>query len=111
MDKENFNEEFEKVRQDFKEDVLSSSFLNFDRMITPKIIQIIFWVNLVIVALVGLGLIIGGIRSYYGGGAMIFSGIMTLIFGPILVRDSCELIIVIFKIHDNLEEINFNTKK
>jgi len=80
-------------------------FVSFKKMITPTIIQVIFWIGVVLMILGGLGMIIGGISSDYGGGGAVLMGLGWIIFGPILVRIYCEILIVIFSIHDRLGEI------
>ncbi|MFW6271215.1 MAG: DUF4282 domain-containing protein [Bacillota bacterium] len=81
-------------------------FIKFDKMLTPSIIKIIFWVGIVIVALSAIAMIIGGISSPYGGGFQVLMGLITLIIGPLFVRIQCELLIVIFKIYENLVAMN-----
>lgn len=81
------------------------TFLSFDKMITPAIIKIIFYIGLVISVLGSIGMIIYGMNAYYGGGVQVLIGILSLIFSPIIVRVYCELLIIIFKIHESLVEI------
>ena len=84
-------------------------FLAFRRMITPVIIQALFWIGVA-------GSFIGGIvfivlaatQHYIGVGLLVGFGVM--IIGPFLVRINCELLILSFRIHDNLVEINNSTK-
>lgn len=90
-------------------------FFSFDSMITPLIIKIIFWVGVVFSILSGLGIMISGFNSYYGGGFQVFMGILTIVVGPLIVRIYCELLIIAFKIHDSLkvikEKLTENTNK
>ena len=79
-----------------------SDFFSFRTMITPVIIQIIFWVGVALCIIFGLGAIFFG--SQYGNGG-IFWGILVLIFGPLLVRIYCEILIVFFRINETLTEI------
>ncbi|MGD1278226.1 MAG: DUF4282 domain-containing protein [Tepidisphaeraceae bacterium] len=73
-------------------------FLAFRKMITPLIIQIIFWIGVV-------GCVIEAINFFtYGGSAVIF-GLFVLIVGPLVVRIYCELLIVIFRIYSELVAI------
>jgi hypothetical protein len=81
-------------------------YLKFDRMITPIIIQIIFWVLVVIIALIGLWSMFGG-----SNGTERLTGLAIFIIGPILVRIYCEIMIVMFQINDKLHDIRQNTKK
>lgn len=98
-------DDFKREFEDAKEEGLVKTFLNFDKMITPSIIKIIFYISLGLIALVGLGMIITGIGSSYGGGAQVFGGILFLIFSPILARVQCELLVIVFKIHEVLVDI------
>ena len=80
-------------------------FVKFNTMITPSIIKILFWIGVAISVLGGIGMIIAGIVASYGGGVLVLSGFATLILGPLFTRIYCELLIVIFKIHENLQKI------
>ena len=56
-------------------------FFAFRRMITPVLIQIIYWVVTVVVVIVGFAGLVGG----EGGGERLI-GLGTLILGPLFVR-------------------------
>ena len=86
-------------------------FLSFDEMVTPLIIKIIYWIGIVASVVSGLVSIIQGINSYYGGGAMVIGGLLMIILGPIFTRVWCELMIVMFKIYENLVELNSKIKR
>ena len=73
-----------------------SEFLSFRKMITPIIIQVLFWLGIVVVVIASLAHMFT--QSF-------FAGLLMLVLGPILVRVYCELLIVIFKIHDCLQAI------
>lgn len=83
--------------------------LFFRKMITPLLIQVLFWVLVVGVVGAGLGLIVAGT----GGGAAadmrpqeaIGTGIFLLLFGPLVVRVWCEWLMVVFQINNKLEDI------
>ncbi len=74
--------------------------LAFRQMVTPMIIQIIFWVGIVFIVLAALGTMT---QSF-------LAGIGALIIGPLMWRIWCELMIVIFRINDNLAELNAKAK-
>ena len=76
---------------DFKE------FVSFRKMITPTIIQILFWIGLVVCVLGGLGLIVSGLS---GSGLIVLQGLLVLVLGPIAVRIYCEILILFFKMYD-----------
>jgi hypothetical protein len=83
-----------------------NEFLSFRRMITPTIIQVLFWIWLV---MVWLGALVGGFALMAQGGAAILGGLFYLVFagvfGSIVVRVMCELIILGFQIHGELVAI------
>lgn len=80
-------------------------FIRFDKMITPTIIKILFWIGVALSVLSGLGFIIAGMNSYYGGGIQVFTGLLVIVIGPLVVRVYCELLIIFFKMHESLREI------
>ncbi|UZW65888.1 DUF4282 domain-containing protein [Priestia flexa] len=53
---------------------MNSSFFNFDKMLTPSIIKIVFIIVSVLTILLGFGFIVSGINSMYGGGSLVFLG-------------------------------------
>jgi hypothetical protein len=71
-------------------------FLLFRRMVTPLIIQVLFWL-LIIMA------IVSAVASMFH--KEFLTGILTLIFGPIFIRVACEGVLVFFRINDNLTDI------
>lgn len=76
--------------------------LMFDSMLTPKIITFVYWLLLVIALVSGLGAMSG----YYGVTLGSFSkGLAIMVFGGVFARIWCELLIVLFKIHENLKKI------
>ena len=87
-----------------------SDFLSFRKMITPIIIQIIFWIGVAVSVITGLGTIIAGIGDY-GGGLAVLGGLATIIFGPIVVRIYCELLILFFRMNETLTDISNNLDK
>ena len=87
-------------------------YLSFRRMVTPIIIQIIFWIGVAVVVISGVVMFFGGLISGIGGdggvgtifAALIGAPIVTIL-GVLLVRLYTELLIVIFKINDTLQDI------
>jgi hypothetical protein len=71
----------------------------FDSMLTPKIITFIYWLLLISSLVSGLATMF----TEYGGGFL--AGLGIIIFGAIGSRIWCELLIVLFKIHENLQKI------
>lgn len=108
--------------------------LTFRLMITPVLIQVVFWIGTLLC--VGQGLLL--VASSFNGRAdgprlergwddddrplnnvqkqkantpgwkfLVFaSGVATMTFGPLVVRLYCELLIIIFKIHGELKTMN-----
>lgn len=79
------------------------SFLNFDSMITPKIITVIYWLSIAAVALGGIISMFSGYRGFTF--ASFLMGLGIIVGGVLLTRVYCELLIVIFKINENLRTI------
>ncbi len=77
-------------------------FLSFRKMITPAIIQLIFWIGVLLCVIGGLIQIVAGASTYYGGGSMVLSGVLLILLGPLAVRIYCELLIVMFRILEEL---------
>lgn len=85
-------------------------FLTFRKMITPTIIQIIYLVSLAANALAAIGVLIAGMtRGFAGflGGAL--GAVIILAVGSLLIRVYCELLILLFKIYDELKAIRTGT--
>ena len=78
-----------------------NDFLAFRKMITPVIIQILFWIGVV-------GCVISGLVAIASGQV---GGVIILLLGPVFVRIYCELLIVVFRMFDALQEIVKNTSK
>jgi hypothetical protein len=81
-------------------------FWAFRTMVTPVIIQIIFWVGVLVTVVAGAVMLIYGIRHYEAGlGRYIYKGALLLCLGPLGVRVYCEILIVFFRINETLTEI------
>jgi hypothetical protein len=77
------------------------SLLRFDEMITPKIIIVLYWLGL-------LGVLLSGISSMFFFGfsfASFLKGLLIILLGVLLVRVYCELLILLFKMNEALQEI------
>ncbi|MBU0722779.1 DUF4282 domain-containing protein [Patescibacteria group bacterium] len=81
-------------------------FLTFRKMITPLVIQILFWVGIVTSVFSGIFLIVTA-----DGGVFVLQGIFLLLLGPLIVRIYCEVLIIFFRINENLVEIKNNTNR
>lgn len=79
----------------------------FDEMITPKIITVIYWLMLVTILISGLVAIFSTFSSYSGYNLpVVFMALGGIIGGAISTRIGCELLIVLFKINDNIKKIS-----
>lgn len=75
-----------------------NSFINFDKMLTPLIIKIVFWI--------GAGIsVIMGLLMFIDGGISVLMGLITIVVGPLVVRIYCELLIIMFKMHETLVDV------
>lgn len=83
--------------------------LHFDSMITPKIITFIYWLLLAAAAISGLVLIVKGfgIMKYSGfaGFGMVVAAPILALFLAFLARIYCEIMIVLFKMNEALQDI------
>ena len=75
----------------------------FESMLTPKIITIVYWLLLVFAVLAGLGsmFLYGFAHVTFGG---FIKGVLITVGGAIGARIWCELLIVFFKINENLQK-------
>ncbi len=71
-------------------------YLSFRRMITPVFIQVIFWIAVV-------AIVIAGIVQITRGAPV--EGVLMILLGPLAARIYAELLIVIFRIHENVADI------
>lgn len=74
------------------------AFSDFKFMITPVFIKIIFWIGVALVAIFGLYMMTAGRNFLFG--------LVYLLVGPIVWRIYCELMIVMFKIHEGIEKMS-----
>ena len=75
--------------------------LGFEKMVTQIIIRILYFLGL-------LGVLAATVVSLFQGRFLAAIGI--LVFGAIMVRVYSELLILLFRIHDNLVSINHQMK-
>ena len=72
-------------------------FILFRRMLTPVLIQFIFWIGVI-------ACIITGTANFFNGQGTI-KALQILIFGPIFIRIVCEFFILFFRMNETLTEI------
>ena len=75
--------------------------LGFDKMVSPIIIKVVYFLGL-------LGVLVASVLVLISGKTLV--GIAILVFGALLVRIYSELLILMFRIYDNLVEINKKMK-
>lgn len=87
--------------------------ISFDKMITPTIIKVLFWVGVGISGLFAIITIFTGLAQMFSGYGEGFIGFITMIVGVVIFgvgilasRIYCELLIVVFKMHEALVSIN-----
>ena len=81
-------------------------FLRFETMITPILIQVVFWLAVLTCVIIGIVMIVSG-----NGAAAAAGGVALIIFGPVLARLYAEILIVFFRINDHLRAIQHNTQR
>ena len=79
-------------------------FLRFDTMITPVLIQVVFWLAVIFCVLGGITAMVGGEDAHAR-----IAGLLVLIFGPIAARIYAEILIILFRMNDHLRRIEQNT--
>lgn len=77
--------------------------LLFDNMLTPKIITIVYWILLMVAVVSGLGTMFGGYAGFTVG--KFFMGLLYAVGGAVAARIWCELLIVLFKMNESLQEL------
>jgi len=77
--------------------------LFFDSMLTPKIITFVYWLLLLMAVVGGLSSMFGGYGGFTFG--KFFMGLLYAVGGAIAARIWCELLIVLFKINEALQEL------
>ena len=71
-------------------------YLNFEKLITPTLVRVLFWLAIVVIIFDGIGEMFGG---------AFWRGILILLVGPLFACIYCEVVIVIFQINNSLTEI------
>jgi hypothetical protein len=83
--------------------------LYFDSMITPRIITFVYWIMLLGVAIVGVVTIFSGFASmrysFFMGVGTVLMAILGVGAGVLVARIYCELMIVLFKMNEALQEM------
>ena len=77
-------------------------FFAFRNLVTPKIIQTVFWLGSAFSVVAGLTTMVLGLTG--DGIVMMLVGLLMLALGPIGIRVFCELIMLVFKIAEILTQ-------
>lgn len=80
-----------------------NDFLSFRKMIVPVIIQVLFWIGVVLSVLGGVVM-----AAVADGAGEVLIGVLWIFLGPIIVRIYCEVLIVVFRINETLTDIKNN---
>lgn len=88
---------FDKLN-DFLKEPLPRKILFFDDMLTPSLIRALYWLGLLAVFWIGLG------HFFSNGFFGLFEAIVFVVAGSICLRVVAELVILLFKISENLEK-------
>ena len=100
----NNNEILEGIKKAFKLsiDKLDNHYMFYlDEMVTPKLITLFYWILLFAFITKGLGYI------FLEGD--FWRGLVWVVGGSLASRVACELVVVLFRINENLGEINDKT--
>ncbi len=83
--------------------------LNFDHMVGPSLIRVIYFAGLVLVVVYAVVILVGGLgaTAYFPVASLlgIPGGAILLVFGAVMWRFTCELWVLMFKIHDRIGEV------
>lgn len=74
----------------------------FDNMLTPKVITLVYWLLLAAAVITGITTWFTG---FGGGFGRFLTGIAIMVGGAIGARIWCELLIVLFKMNEALQDI------
>ena len=109
----NLNQAYDKIADAAKDGgkTFFSNILNFDVMISTKLIKLLYFLALIGVVISAITTMLS--RNPFTGTSNFIWGLLMLIFGPLAVRVWAELMIVLFNINDNLAKIKdyFYNKK
>ena len=87
-------------------------FLKFRKMITPTIIQVLFWVGVAGFVIMGL-VTMANSFSARGFNVLLgfFGGLLVMVVGAVIWRVYCELLMLFFRMNETLNDIRDDLKK
>jgi hypothetical protein len=77
-------------------------FLTLNELVTPTIIRVVYWIGIALI-------ILGALSSMFGGFGAFLIGLVGAAIGLVLWRVWCEVMLILFRIHDDLSQIARNT--
>ena len=84
-------------------------FLAFRKMITPAVIQIFFWLGVVVCVIAGLAILSNSeVLAAASPVPPTLTAVLVLVVGPLIVRIYCELLMVLFRIYESLRAIELS---
>ena len=84
-------------------------FLAFRKMITPGVIQIFFWLGVVVCVIAGLAILSNSeVLAAASPVPPTLTAVLVLVVGPLIVRIYCELLMVLFRIYESLRAIELS---
>lgn len=88
-------------------------YFSFRRLLTPGVIQGLFWLGVFICLLAGVGSVMDAARARYPEDVAgnVIAAIFLFLAGPVLVRVACEALIVRFRTLETLNEIKNKLEK
>ena len=81
-------------------------FLRFETMLTPVLIQVLFWVAVIFCLVAGVIAMVAADEI-----SARFGGLMLFIFGPLAARIYAEILIVWFRMNDHLRHIEHSIQR
>ncbi len=100
----NNNEILESIKKVFKLTLnkLDNHYMFYlDEMVTPKLITLLYWILL-------FASITNGLGDIFWDGDF-WRGVVWIIGGSLASRVACELVVILFRINENLNDINEKT--
>ena len=85
--------------KDFLQQPIPRQILFFDEMLTPRLLQLVYWAALAAVVWAGLGRLFSG--SFYG----FVEGVVFVALGCLVARVASELVMLLFQINENMQTV------
>lgn len=93
------------LQQDTSDRFRLRDLLRFEKMLTPRLARLGFYVLSALAILAGVIMMFSGMKARFGGGLRVVAGLGLALVGPLFVRVACEQIIVVFGIYERLGQI------